>query len=187
MIKRLYRVSSIVSFLIFLYAVVSFAGVVFWINDMVINKWVAAVGVFAFTFSAYQFLIGQEVEKRFIKKVCIVLAGANVMWFLWSPESNDKYFVHIKKDKLLPTEYVIQETPNHDTPIYAHEEIVTEYTFYRAVNKYVYVRESVKKSTRGQVDLIRLYGYTVKTNYENKFDKRVYLDTGHGFFFFKSV
>ncbi|MEN1938705.1 hypothetical protein AAIE21_24980 [Paenibacillus sp. 102] len=185
MTKMLYRIAAIVSFLIFVYAMISFAGVVFWINDMVMDKWVAAVGIFTFPFCAYQFLIRQEVDKRFIKKVCIVLAGANVVWVLWSPGSDDKYFVHIKKDKLLPTEYVIQETPNHDTPIYAHEAIVTEYTFYRAVNKYVYVMESVKKSVRGQVDSMRLYGYTVKMNYENKFDNRVYLDTGQGYFFFE--
>lgn len=31
----------------------------------------------------------------------------------------------------ISTKYVIQETSNHDTPIYAREAIVTEYTFYR--------------------------------------------------------
>lgn len=45
--------------------------------------------------------------------------------------------------------------------------------------------DRVKKSVWGEDDSLRFYGYIVKKNNENKFDKRVYLDTGHGYVHFE--
>ncbi|PFM54118.1 hypothetical protein COJ48_30565 [Bacillus cereus] len=185
MLKKLNALSILVSFSIFVYIFMRLAGVIIWMNGMVIDKWVAVVGIFNFPFCIYRFLKGQEVAKWFISTVCIVVSLVIVVWYLCSPGPTDNYYIHIKKDKLLPSEYVIQEKPNHKTPIHLGDLIETDYTFYRAVNKYVFVRESVTKSIRGLVDAMQYSGYQVKTNFENKFDNRVYFDTDRGFLFIK--
>ncbi|KZD66017.1 hypothetical protein [Bacillus cereus] len=183
MLKRLNMLSILVSLLLFLYIVMRIAGVIIWIDGMVIDKWVAVIGIFNFPFCIYRFLKTQEVASWLIRTVCIAVSLVNVVWYLCAPGPTDNYYIHIKKDKLLPAEYVIKETPNHQTPMYFGDQFETDYTFYRAFNKYVYVVESSRKAIRGQVDKMKWSGYEVGTHLTNKFDKRVYIHNKTGYLF----
>ncbi|WP_336770026.1 hypothetical protein [Bacillus bombysepticus] len=131
MLKKLNMVSIIISLLIFVYIVMRIAGVIIWMNGMVIDKWVAVVGIVNFAFCIYRFLKSQEVASWFIRTACIVFSLINLLWYLCAPGPTDNYYIHIKKDKLLPAEYVIKGKPNHQTPMYFGDQFETDYTFYQ--------------------------------------------------------
>ncbi|MES9703356.1 hypothetical protein ABWK26_10505, partial [Bacillus toyonensis] len=89
--------------------------------------------------------------------------------------------VYINSNNILPSPYIIQETPNSDIPISLGQRLLTDYTFYKSINSYLYVKENVTESDRGIVDWIKHFDSKIK---EEK-DGRIYIETYKGKLFFK--
>jgi len=114
------------------------------------------------------------------KTVTIIIIIVQVIWLKWAI-NQPKYYVYINNDNILPSPYIIQETPNSETPIYLSQIILTNYTSYKSINSYLFVKENVTENNRGLVDWIKNFGGEVK----EKEDGRIYIDTYKGYLFFK--
>ncbi|WP_223262102.1 hypothetical protein [Bacillus wiedmannii] len=112
--------------------------------------------------------------------VTAIIIIVQLIWLKWAI-NQPKYYVYINNDNILPYPYIIQETPNSDTAIYLSQIISTNYTSYKSINSYLFVKEKVTENKRGLVDSIKHFGGEVK----EKEDGRIYIDTYKGYLFFK--
>ncbi|MCU7678757.1 hypothetical protein [Bacillus thuringiensis] len=177
--KKIYYLSIIFTSLVFLFLFIKALGFIFWINGAPIDKWVAWVSLFAIPTFIYYSFPGQNFKKT-QKTVTIIIIIVQVIWLKWAI-NQPKYYVYINNDNILPSPYIIQETPNSDTPIYLSQIILTNYTSYKSINSYLFVKESITENNRGLVDWIKNFGGEVK----EKEDGRIYIDTYKGYLFFK--
>ncbi|EJQ03376.1 hypothetical protein IE3_05411 [Bacillus cereus BAG3X2-1] len=177
--KKIYYLSIIFTSLVFLFLFIKALGCILWINGAPIDKWVAWVGLFAIpTFIYYSF--PRQKFKKTQKTVTIVIIIVQIIWLKWAINQS-KYYVYVNSNNILPYPYIIQETPNSDTPIYLSQIISTNYTSYKSINSYLFVKENVTENKRGLVDSIKHFGGEVK----EKEDGRIYIDTYKGYLFFK--
>ncbi|MGE7887498.1 hypothetical protein ACQKN7_08860 [Bacillus cereus] len=61
------------------------------------------------------------------------------------------------------------------------QRLLTNYTFYKSIHSYLYVRENVTESDRGIVDWIKHFDSKIK----EEDDGRIYIETYKGTLFFK--
>ncbi|MED3199379.1 hypothetical protein [Bacillus toyonensis] len=177
--KKIYYLSIIFTSLVFLFLFIKALGFIFWINGAPIDKWVAWVSLFAIPTFIYYSFPGQNFKKT-QKTVTIIIIIVQVIWLKWAINQS-KYYVYINSNNILPSPYIIQETPNSDIPISLGQRLLTDYTFYKSINSYLYVKENVTESDRGIVDWIKHFDSKIK---EEK-DGRIYIETYKGKLFFK--
>ncbi|MED2693816.1 MULTISPECIES: hypothetical protein [Bacillus cereus group] len=177
--KKIYYLSIIFTSLVFIFLFIKALGFIFWINGAPIDKWVAWVSLFAIPTFIYYSFPGQNFKKT-QKAVTIMIIIVQVIWLKWAINQL-KYYVYINNDNILPSPYIIQETPNSDIPISLGQRLLTDYTFYKSINSYLYVKENVTESDRGIVDWIKHFDSKIK---EEK-DGRIYIETYKGKLFFK--
>ncbi|PFA32270.1 hypothetical protein COJ07_21185 [Bacillus cereus] len=177
--KKIYYLSIIFTSLVFLFLFIKALGFIFWINGAPIDKWVAWVGLFAIPTFIYCSFPRQNFKKT-QKTVTIISIIVQMIWLKWAI-NQPKYFVYINSNNILPSPYIIQETPNSDIPISLGQRLLTDYTFYKSINSYLYVKENVTESDRGIVDWIKHFDSKIK---EEK-DGRIYIETYKGKLFFK--
>lgn len=177
--KKIYYLSIIFTSLVFLFLFIKALGFIFWINGAPIDKWVAWVSLFAIPTFIYYSFPGQNFKKT-QKTVTIIIIIVQVIWLKWAI-NQPKYYVYINSNNILPSPYIIQETPNSDIPISLGQRLLTDYTFYKSINSYLYVKENVTESDRGIVDWIKHFDSKIK---EEK-DGRIYIETYKGKLFFK--
>ncbi|HDR7386337.1 hypothetical protein CN544_16105 [Bacillus toyonensis] len=177
--KKIYYLSIIFTSLVFLFLFIKALGFIFWINGAPIDKWVAWVSLFAIPTFIYYSFPGQNFKKT-QKTVTIIIIIVQLIWLKWAINQS-KYYVYINSNNILPSPYIIQETPNSDIPISLGQRLLTDYTFYKSINSYLYVKENVTESDRGIVDWIKHFDSKIK---EEK-DGRIYIETYKGKLFFK--
>ncbi|EJQ73845.1 hypothetical protein [Bacillus toyonensis] len=177
--KKIYYLSIIFTSLVFLFLFIKALGFIFWINGTPIDKWVAWVGLFAIPIFIYYSFPGQNFKKT-QKTVTIIIIIVQIIWLKWAINQS-KYYVYVNSNNILPSPYIIQETPNSDIPISLGQRLLTDYTFYKSINSYLYVKENVTESDRGIVDWIKHFDSKIK---EEK-DGRIYIETYKGKLFFK--
>ncbi|MBJ8106170.1 MULTISPECIES: hypothetical protein [Bacillus cereus group] len=177
--KKIYYLSIIFTSLVFLFLFIKALGFIFWINGAPIDKWVAWVGLFAIPIFIYYSFPGQNFKKT-QKTVTIIIIIVQIIWLKWAINQS-KYYVYVNSNNILPSPYIIQETPNSDIPISLGQRLLTDYTFYKSINSYLYVKENVTESDRGIVDWIKHFDSKIK---EEK-DGRIYIETYKGKLFFK--
>ncbi len=177
--NKTYYLSIIFTSLVFLFLFTKALGFIFWINGAPIDKWVALVGLFAIPIFIYYSFPGQNFKKA-QKTVTIVIIIVQIIWLKWAINQS-KYYVYVNSNNILPSPYIIQETPNSDTPISLGQRLLTNYTFYKSIHSYLYVRENVKESDRGIVDWIKHFDSEIK----EEGDGRIYIETYKGKLFFK--
>ncbi|PEK37237.1 hypothetical protein CN568_26475 [Bacillus pseudomycoides] len=177
--KKIYYLSIIFTSLVFLFLFIKALGFILWINGAPIDKWVAWVGLFAIPTFIYYSFPGQNFKKT-QKTVTLIIIIVQIIWLKWAI-NQPKYYVYINRDNILPYPYIIQETPNSDTPIYLSQSILTNYTFYKSINSYLFVKENVTKNNRGIVDWIKHFDSEIK----KEKDGRIYIDTYKGELLFK--
>jgi len=177
--KKIYYLSIIFTSLVFLFLFIKALGFIFWINGAPIDKWVAWVSLFAIPTFIYYSFPGQNFKKT-QKTVTIIIIIVQIIWLKWAIHQS-KYYVYVNSNNILPSPYIIQETPNSDIPISLGQRLLTDYTFYKSINSYLYVKENVTESDRGIVDWIKHFDSKIK---EEK-DGRIYIETYKGKLFFK--
>jgi len=177
--NKIHYLSIIFTSLVFLFLFIKALGFIFWINGAPIDKWVAWVGLFAIPTFIYCSFPRQNFKKT-QKTVTIISIIVQMIWLKWAI-NQPKYFVYINSNNILPSPYIIQETPNSDIPISLGQRLLTDYTFYKSINSYLYVKENVTESDRGIVDWIKHFDSKIK---EEK-DGRIYIETYKGKLFFK--
>ncbi|MED2838059.1 hypothetical protein P4255_11115 [Bacillus wiedmannii] len=177
--NKTYYLSIIFTSLVCLFLFTKALGFIFWINGAPIDKWVALVGLFTIPIFTYYSFTGQNFKKT-QKTVTIVIIIVQIIWLKWAINQS-KYYVHVNSNNILPSPYIIQETPNSDTPISLSQRLLTNYTFYKSIHSYLYVRENVTESDRGIVDWIKYFDSEIKEEKEG----RIYIETYKGTLFFK--
>ncbi|MGX5469730.1 hypothetical protein ACWKT2_27130 [Bacillus toyonensis] len=177
--KKIYYLSIIFTSLVFLFLFIKALGFIFWINGAPIDKWVAWVGLFAIPIFIYYSFPGQNFKKT-QKTVTVIIIIVQIIRLKWAINQS-KYYVYVNSNNILPSPYIIQETPNSDIPISLGQRLLTDYTFYKSINSYLYVKENVTESDRGIVDWIKHFDSKIK---EEK-DGRIYIETYKGKLFFK--
>ncbi|MGX5475816.1 hypothetical protein [Bacillus toyonensis] len=177
--KKIYYLSIIFTSLVFLFLFIKALGCIFWINGAPIDKWVAWVSLFAIPTFIYYSFPGRNFKKT-QKMVTVIIIIVQLIWLKWAINQS-KYYVYINSNNILPSPYIIQETPNSDIPISLGQRLLTDYTFYKSINSYLYVKENVTESDRGIVDWIKHFDSKIK---EEK-DGRIYIETYKGKLFFK--
>ncbi|PGB58379.1 hypothetical protein [Bacillus toyonensis] len=177
--NKIHYLSIIFTSLVFLFLFIKALGCIFWINGAPIDKWVAWVSLFAIPIFIYYSFPGQNFKKT-QKTVTIVIIIFQIIWLKWAINQS-KYYVYVNSNNILPSPYIIQETPNSDIPISLGQRLLTDYTFYKSINSYLYVKENVTESDRGIVDWIKHFDSKIK---EEK-DGRIYIETYKGKLFFK--
>ncbi|MES5868061.1 hypothetical protein [Bacillus cereus group sp. RP32] len=177
--NKTYYLSIIFTSLVCLFLFTKALGFIFWINGAPIDKWVPWVGLFAIPIFIYYSFPGQSFKKT-QKIVTIVIIIVQIIWLKWAI-NQPKYYVYVNSNNILPSPYIIQETPNSDTPISLGQRILTNYTFYKSIHSYLYVRENVTESDQGIVDWIKHFDSEIK----EEDDGRIYIETYKGKLFFK--
>ncbi|TKH95523.1 hypothetical protein FC696_30355 [Bacillus wiedmannii] len=177
--NKTYYLSIIFTSLVCLFLFTKALGFIFWINGAPIDKWVAWAGLFAIPIFIYYSFPGQNFKKA-QKTVTIVIIIVQIIWLKWAINQT-KYYVYVNSNNILTSPYIIQETPNSDTPISLGQRLLTNYTFYKSIHSYLYVRENVTESDRGIVDWIKHFDSKIK----EEDDGCIYIETYKGKLFFK--
>ena len=129
-------------------------------------------------YSDFHLLLFSRTKFKNTKIVTIVIIIVQIIWLKWAINQS-KYYVYVNSNNILPSPYIIQETPNSNTPISLGQRLLTNYTFYKSIHSYLYVRENVTKSDRGIVDWIKHFDSEIK----EEDDGRIYIETYKGSYF----
>ncbi|MCR6462553.1 hypothetical protein NXB04_20030 [Bacillus paranthracis] len=177
--NKTYYLSIIFTSLVCLFLFTKALGIIFWINGTPIDKWVAWVGLFAIPIFIY-YSFPERSFKKTQQIVTIVIIIVQIIWLKWAINQS-KYYAYVNSNNILPSPYIIQETPSSETPISLSQRLLTNYTLYKSIHSYLYVRENVTESDRGIVDWIKHFDSEIK----EEGDGRIYIETYKGKLFFK--
>ncbi|GAB6485823.1 hypothetical protein bcgnr5369_56940 [Bacillus cereus] len=170
--KSIYTLSKFLTIVVLMFIFMKFIGIVFWVKNAPLDKWIALIGLFAIPTFIYIFLKSKEVKSSKVLSITVLMVLIHAGW-LWSSSSQYSSYALVNSNDINSTAYLVHENQNDfDVP--------SEYTLFAAINPYLFIKDSVHEETRGLVKSIQLNGGAFRLS-----SNSVYIGTEGGSLFIR--